>query len=47
LLAKKVRDKYKVSFEVYGVQSLTAASLIRAASKFVPIEGRLLLPEKK
>jgi len=47
LLAQKVREKYKASFEVYGVQSLTAASLIRAASKFVPIESRLLLAERK
>jgi uncharacterized LabA/DUF88 family protein len=43
LLVQKVRDKYGIAVEVYGVQDLTAASLIRAASKFVPIKGQLLL----
>ena len=43
LLAQKVRTKYQTSVEVYGVQKLTAASLINAASQFVPIESDLLL----
>lgn len=43
LLVQKVRSKYQASVEVYGVASLTAASLVRAASKFVPIGDRLLL----
>jgi uncharacterized LabA/DUF88 family protein len=43
LLLQKVRDKYQCAAEVYGVEELTAASLIRAASKFVPIRDRLLL----
>ncbi|TQV72266.1 NYN domain-containing protein [Aliikangiella marina] len=43
LLAKKVRDKFEVSFEVYGVESLTAKSLIESASAFIPIKDRLLL----
>src|ERR1700716_1832018 len=47
LLVQKVRNKYHVSVEVYGVAELTAASLIRASSKFVPIEGHLLLMAKK
>src|SRR6202790_5689312 len=42
LLVQKVRDKYRVAVEVYGVEDLTAASLIRASSKFVPIKGHLL-----
>lgn len=43
LLAKKMRLDYKASVEVYGVAKLTAASLIEAASKYIPIENRLLL----
>jgi uncharacterized LabA/DUF88 family protein len=43
LLVQKIRDKYRVSVEVYGVAELSAASLIRAADKFVPIRDHLLL----
>ena len=43
LLVLKIRDKYPVSVEVYGVAELTAASLIHAADKFVPIRDHLLL----
>lgn len=43
LLVKKIRLDYKASVEVYGVAQLTAASLIEAASKFIPIENKLLL----
>jgi uncharacterized LabA/DUF88 family protein len=43
LLVQKIRDKYPVSVEVYGVAELTAASLIQAADKFVPIGDHLLL----
>lgn len=43
LLVQTVRDKHQVSVEVYGVAELTAASLIRAADKFVPIKDHLLL----
>jgi uncharacterized LabA/DUF88 family protein len=46
LLVAKVRDKYRATVEVYGVQPLTAASLIRAASRFVPIGEGLLLRER-
>ena len=43
LLVNKLRiDKGKV-VEVYGVSKLTSASLVNAASKFIPIEGALLL----
>jgi uncharacterized LabA/DUF88 family protein len=43
LLVQKIRDKHSVSVEVYGVAELTAATLIRAADKFVPIRDDLLL----
>ena len=42
-LLERVQSRHGVRAEVYGVASLTAASLIRAASVFVPIEGALLL----
>lgn len=43
LLLKKIREDYAVQAEVYGVPSLTANSLINAASLYHPIEGDLLL----
>lgn len=43
ILIRKIRNKYAIPVEVYGVQSLTATSLLQAASKFHPIEGDLLL----
>ncbi len=43
LLVQKIRDKHRVAVEVYGVAELSAASLIRAADKFVPIKDHLLL----
>ena len=43
LLVNKIRKDYDVNVEVYGVEKLTALSLINAASRFVPIEGDLLL----
>lgn len=43
LLVQKLRDKYSVSVEVYGVAELTAASLIQAADKFIAIKDHLLL----
>lgn len=42
-LVDRIRSKYQLAVEVYGVEQLTASSLIRAASKFVPIEKALLL----
>lgn len=43
LLVNKLRlDRGKV-VEVYGVEKLTANSLIRAASEFIPIDKELLL----
>ena len=37
-------DTRGVEVEVYGTKKLTAASLIGAATRFVPVEGRFLLP---
>lgn len=44
LVVQKLRDAHDVEVEVYGAKKLTAASLIDAASRFVPIEQHLLLP---
>ena len=43
LVVRKLRDAHGVEVEVYGARELTAATLIQAATRFVPIEGRLLL----
>jgi uncharacterized LabA/DUF88 family protein len=43
LLVDKLRVNKGKWVEVYGVAKLTSASLVSAASKFVPIENELLL----
>ena len=43
ILVNKVRGDYDTEVEVYGVEKLTAASLINTASKYFPIERSLLL----
>lgn len=43
LLVKQLREKYNTTVEVFGVQKLTALSLMNAASRFIPITGPLLL----
>ena len=43
LVVEKLRDAHNVAVDVYGARKLTAASLINAATRFVPIEERLLL----
>jgi len=43
ILVDKLRVEKDKRVEVYGVQSLTANSLITAASRFYPIEPDLLL----
>jgi len=43
LLLKKIKSKYNTDTEVYGVESLTANSLIKEARLFNPISGDLLL----
>jgi len=39
----KLCADYEAEVEVYGVEKLTAASLINAASRYYPIESGLLL----
>lgn len=43
LLADKIKNEFNKKIEVYGVQDLTATSLIENASQFIPIRGNLLL----
>ena len=43
ILIKKIQTEYNTESEIYGVPTLTANSLIREATSFNPIEGRLLL----
>ena len=43
LVVRKLRDAHGVEVEVYGARKLTAATLIQAATRFVPIEQHLLL----
>jgi uncharacterized LabA/DUF88 family protein len=43
LLAKRVQQRYDTKVEIYGVEQLTAASLINSATKFVPITPELLI----
>ena len=43
LLAHRIRNRQNSSVEVYGVETLTAASLIESADRFIPIEPVLLL----
>lgn len=42
LLVDKILNVYGIPVEVYGVPGLTAASLIKSASRFVPIKDELL-----
>ena len=47
LLGKKmIEDKHK-SVEVYGVEALSAGSLIKAASQFIAIDQALLLGQRR
>lgn len=43
LLLEKLANEFAIRTEVYGVPGLTAASLIKAASCYVPIENGLLM----
>ncbi|MNG07382.1 NYN domain protein [compost metagenome] len=43
LLLERVISRHGIEAVAYGVPGLTANSLIRAASRYVPIEGGLLL----
>ncbi len=43
ILVQEVRNRYQTPVEVYGVEVLTAASLIKSASSYIPIDPPLLL----
>lgn len=43
LLAQRIISKKNSTVEVYGVEALTAVSLINSASQFIPIESNLLM----
>lgn len=43
LLLERIKRKYGVKTQVYGVPSLTANSLISSATEFFPIEAEMLL----
>ena len=43
LLVSKLRQRHHTEVEVYGVPKLTAASLVNAATRFIPIDDSLLL----
>jgi uncharacterized LabA/DUF88 family protein len=43
LLINKIKKESNVEVEVYGVTDLTATSLIDSATRFIPIQGNLLL----
>lgn len=43
LLADTLRQKYQTKVEVYGVEALTAQSLIHSADRFLPVCNNLLL----
>lgn len=43
ILAKTLRDKYQTQVDVYGVESLTAQSLVNAADNFFSVDNKLLL----
>jgi uncharacterized LabA/DUF88 family protein len=40
---EKIITECNVAVEVYGVPELTALSLIKSASRYIPIEGNLLI----
>ena len=42
-LINKIKKESNVEVEVYGVTDLTATSLIDSATRFIPIQGNLLL----
>jgi uncharacterized LabA/DUF88 family protein len=43
LLVQHLRQRHSIEVEVYGVPQLTAGALMRAATRFVPIDSTLLL----
>ena len=47
VLVNRLRERHGLEVEIYGVPQLTANSLARAATRFVPIESSLLLVKEK
>ncbi|AMO57493.1 nuclease [Endozoicomonas montiporae] len=47
LLVKRLQDRFNTNVDVYGVPALTASSLIDAATQFIPIDEKLLLPSAR
>ena len=43
VVVDKIRQEHNVSVEIYGVPDLTASALIESATRFVPIQGNMLL----
>lgn len=43
VLVHRLRERHRLEVEIYGVRPLTAGALIRAATRFVPIDDALLL----
>jgi len=43
ILVKRIREKYQIPVDVYGVRQLTADSLISAATRYTEIADGLLL----
>lgn len=43
VLMTRIQELFGVKTEVYGVEEFTAFSLIRSATKYIPIKGELLL----
>ena len=43
MLVSRIIQNHGVNVEVYGTEQLTANSLINAATRYIPIEGSLLL----
>jgi uncharacterized LabA/DUF88 family protein len=46
LLVHRLRERHAIEVEIYGVPQLTANTLIRAATRFVPIDDSLTLKRK-
>ena len=43
LLVHRLRERHAIEVEVYGVPQLTASALIRAATRFIPIDAKFAL----
>ncbi len=43
VLVDRIKEKFQIPVDVYGVRTLTADNLIASASRFIPIDDALLL----